>query len=61
MVIPKGKYIAETVHNFKDDVSRIGKTFEKLLRQPNLDPQGYCVEWYLPNDEDVICMIRVVE
>jgi len=61
MVIPQGKYIAESVHNFRDDVSLIGKTFEKLLEHPNLDPQGYCVEWYLPDDRDVICMVRVVE
>jgi predicted transcriptional regulator YdeE len=59
MVIPKGNYVTETVHNFKEDVPVIGRTFEKLLEQPNLDPQGYCVEWYLPNDKDVMCMIRL--
>jgi hypothetical protein len=59
MVIPKGNYIAETVHNFKKDVLLIGRTFNKLLQHPNLDPQGYCVEWYHPNDKDVICMVRL--
>lgn len=59
MVIPHGNYIAKTVYNFMDDISRIGKTFDELLTQPNLDPQGYCVEWYLPNDKDVVCLIRL--
>lgn len=61
MVISKGNYIAETIHNFRDDILLIGKTFGKLLEQPNIDPQGYCVEWYLPNDKDVICMVRLEE
>jgi predicted transcriptional regulator YdeE len=61
MVIPKGRYISETVHNFKDDISLISKTFETLLDQPNIDPQGYCVEWYMPNDTDVVCMVRLDE
>jgi predicted transcriptional regulator YdeE len=61
MFIPKGKYIAETVHNFHADVPIIGRTFEKLLNHPNLDPEGYCVEWYLPNDKDVMCMVRLAD
>lgn len=61
MVIPKGTYISETVHNFREDMQLIGKTFEKLLKQPNLDRQGYCIEWYLPDDKDVICMIRLAQ
>lgn len=60
MVIPKGTYIAETVNDFIQDVSRIGATFDKLLKVPNLDPQGYCVEWYLSNDKDVMCMVRTI-
>ncbi|HTE33560.1 MAG TPA: hypothetical protein VK666_24430 [Chryseolinea sp.] len=61
MVIPKGNYIAETVYNYKKDVALIRKTFDKLLKQPNIDPQGYCVELYSPNDQDVTCMVRVVK
>lgn len=61
MVIPKGNYIAETIHNFKKDPLLIGKTFQKLMTHRSLDPQGYSVEWYLPNNQDVFCMIRVKE
>jgi hypothetical protein len=59
MTIARGKYLTETVLNFKDDIPKIGMTFEKLLRHPDLDPEGYCVEWYLPNDKDVVCMVRL--
>lgn len=60
MTIPKGNYIAETVHQFKDKIPQIGETFMKLLAHPSLDPQGYCVEEYLPNDQDVVCMVRIL-
>jgi hypothetical protein len=29
-----------------------------LLTQPNIDPNGYCLEWYL-NGKDVRCMVRL--
>lgn len=60
MTIQNGNYIAETVHQFKDKLPQIGETFMKLLTHPALDPQGYCVEEYLPNDQDVVCMVRIM-
>jgi hypothetical protein len=39
----------------------IDRAFKELLEQPNLDPQGYCVEWYSSNEESVKCMIRLDE
>lgn len=41
-----------------EDIQRIGNAFEKLLSQPGLDPEGYCVEWYF-NDKDIRCMVRL--
>src|SRR5690606_709072 len=61
MVIPRGNYIVKTVYNFMDNILLIGKAFDELLTHPSLDPQGYCVEWYLPNDKDVLCMVRLKE
>jgi hypothetical protein len=61
MVISKGTYITETVYNFKNDITLIGKAFDKLRQHPDLDPQGYCVEWYLSNDKDVVCMVPILE
>ncbi|MCB0741841.1 MAG: hypothetical protein R2796_05755 [Chitinophagaceae bacterium] len=59
LVLKKGKYIGLTVNDFRKDVLQIGKAFEELLKQPNLDPQGYCVEWYATDQESVKCMIRL--
>ncbi|MBB6236004.1 hypothetical protein HDC90_000610 [Pedobacter sp. AK013] len=57
-IIKKGTFISELVPNFMIDVSRIGKTFEKLLKQPNIDPNGYCLEMYI-NKTDVRLMVGI--
>ncbi len=61
LTIPKGKYIAILVNDFRTDVMSIDRAFQQLLKQPNLDPQGYCVEQYATDKEAVTCMIRLDE
>jgi len=56
--IKKGAYISELILDFMKDVSQIGKTFEKLLNEANIDPNGYCLEMYL-NETDVRCMVGI--
>lgn len=56
--IRKGTFISELVPDFMKDVSQIGKTFEKLLNQPNIDPNGYCLEMYI-NETDVRLMVGI--
>ena len=58
-VIRKGEYIGTRIVNYPDHMESIGKTFEKLLTNPRLDPNSYCVEIYL-NEKDVRCMVRLV-
>jgi hypothetical protein len=41
------------------DIPAIQRTFNQLLAQPGLDPQGYCVEQYIGND--MLCMIRLAD
>jgi len=41
------------------DIDSIGAAFNKLIQLSDIDPQGYCIEWYL-SDKDVRCMVRVV-
>lgn len=60
LVLKKGKYIGRTINDFMKEIPAIGKTFTELLSLSNLDPEGYCVEWYF-NDKDVKCMIRLKE
>jgi hypothetical protein len=58
LVLKKGKYISVTLSNYREDMTSIKKTFDLLLTRTDLDPQGYCVEWYL-NEKEVKCMIRL--
>lgn len=59
MILKKGRYISSTVRNFKQEPQKIEKAFRKLLMHDNLDPQGYCVEWYRNDENTVKCMIRL--
>jgi hypothetical protein len=58
MVIKKGAYTCITIRNYVADPAGIKKAFEEILKQPGLDPNGYCIEWYL-NEKDVTCMVRI--
>ena len=46
MVLNKGEYVGAVIRDFMKDPREIGCTFQKLLSEPGLDPNGYCVEWY---------------
>ena len=58
--IKSGKYICLTINDFMKDIQGIDRSFKKLLSHSDLDPDGYCIEWYF-NDKDVKCMIRLKE
>lgn len=58
IVLKKGTYISSVIEDFMEHTEEIGKTFQQLLTEPDLDPNGYCVEWYI-NDNDVRCMVRL--
>lgn len=57
-VIPKGSYHTVLIKDFMKNVAAIGETFQQLIADPKIDPQGYCVEVY-NNDKDVLCMVRL--
>lgn len=57
IILKSGVYLSLLITDFMKDIPAIGNAFQELLAQPDLDPEGYCVEWYI-NDKDVKCMIR---
>lgn len=61
LMLKKGNYISQLIKDYTKDVQSIGNAFDELLSHPYLDPQGYCVEWYLDNNKDVQCMIRLAD
>lgn len=58
IIIKKGNYISVTLHNYMKDLPAIGNTFQQMIARPDIDPEGYCVEWYL-SDKDVQCIVRL--
>jgi predicted transcriptional regulator YdeE len=58
IIIKKGNYISVTLHEYMKDLPAIGSTFQQMIARPDIDPEGYCVEWYL-SDKDVQCMVRL--
>jgi hypothetical protein len=60
LILKKGNYACIDVHDYMKDLQAIGQAFTQLTDLPNIDPQGYCVEWYL-SDKDVKCMIRLAD
>jgi hypothetical protein len=57
-IIPRGEYIGIEIKNFRKDLSSIKKTFDEILANPDIDPNGYCIEEY-KGTEDVFCMVRL--
>ncbi len=58
LIIKKGHYISITIHDYMNNMQRFQPAFQELITQPDLDPKGYCVEWYL-SQKDAKCMVRL--
>ena len=58
LTIKKGQYLSLVISNYRQVLPSIGIAFQKLLSQPNIDPQGYCIEWYI-SETDVNCLVRL--
>jgi hypothetical protein len=58
MTIQKGNYISLVVKDYLKDITLIGKAFSALTSYPNIDPNGYCIEWY-DGDREVLCLVKL--
>ncbi len=45
-VVPAGKYLQERINNWNEDVTIIGKTFQRLASENETDKSRPCVEFY---------------
>lgn len=57
-IIKKGDYISETLNDWQKDEGQVERTFKKLLTDPRIDKNGYCLEMYL-NGKDMVCMVKL--
>lgn len=58
-IIPKGDYISETLIDWCKDETLVEKTFKKLLSDPRIDENGFCLEKYL-SKTDIQCMVKLI-
>ena len=58
--IKKGNFNCFYIKDFMQNVGSIKQAFKILLGQAEVDPNGYCLEWYI-GDNDVKCMVPVDE
>ncbi len=58
-IIPPGKYIYIDINNFMKNIPLIGKAFEELLKDKRIDKNGFCIEWYI-TQENCRCMIKII-
>ncbi|HMV43066.1 MAG TPA: dihydrofolate reductase family protein [Leptospiraceae bacterium] len=56
--IKKGMYLSILVKDFQKDPMQIGSAFQEMLFRPEIDPKGYCLEWY-QNETDVLCLVPI--
>lgn len=59
-VIESGQYISLLIHDYIKDLQNIARAFQLLTAHPNIDPEGYCIEFYI-NKKDVRCMIKLMQ
>lgn len=59
MTIPAGTYISKVIENYMENIGKIAETFAEILKLPNLDPNGYCIEQYIVKGKDVRCMVKL--
>ncbi|MDX2278458.1 MAG: hypothetical protein NW218_02675 [Saprospiraceae bacterium] len=57
-VLKQGRYAGVDIEGYMQNPAAIGQCFEQLLQHPALDPNGYCLEWYITRDL-VRCMVRL--
>lgn len=54
--IKKGSFNSFFIADYRKDESAITHAFELLRKEHEVDPDGYCLEWYI-GENDVKCMV----
>jgi hypothetical protein len=58
-IIQKGIYVFTDIPDFMKNIPAIGKTFQLLLTDKTIDPNGACIEWYM-TEKNCRCMVRTI-
>jgi len=57
--IEKGEYISEYIEDFMKNIPAMGQAFREMCSDKRIDSNGYCVEIYLNNNKDVLCIVKL--
>jgi hypothetical protein len=57
--IEKGEYISEYIEDFMKNIPAMGHAFQEMCRDKRIDSNGYCIEIYLNNNKDMLCMVKL--
>jgi predicted transcriptional regulator YdeE len=57
--IRKGEYVSEHIEDFMKNIPAMGQAFQEMCKDKRIDRNGYCIEMYLNNNKDVLCMVRL--
>ena len=58
--LKKGKYICETIKDYQQNIPAIKATFAKLLADPRIAPDGFCLEAKMI-EKDLWCMVKLID
>jgi hypothetical protein len=58
-IIEKGEYISQFIEDFMKNIPAKGQAFQEMCRDKQIDSHGYCIEMYLNNNRDVLCMVKL--
>ncbi|RYY57946.1 MAG: hypothetical protein EOO09_00720 [Chitinophagaceae bacterium] len=56
--IPEGSYLAITIMQWHDKTDTVADQFHQISRDPRVEHDTWCVEWY-KNDEELVCMMKI--
>ena len=56
--IKKGDYCGIMLKDWCNTPDLVGITFQELLKHPDLDPEGYCLEIY-HGERDMECLVKL--
>lgn len=60
-LIKKGIYSGVLLKDYYKDIPSVGRTFNDLLKDPRLDPKGFCLEIYRDGKDsrDLMCLVKL--
>jgi len=61
IVLKSGNYVSTIIEDYRKNRNRIGMAFQKLTSLPEVDLEGYGIEYYLSDRVAVRCMMRLKE